>query len=357
MGDTWYTTDIMDAIRECQPMKKISILDVVAKSGLSLATVSKVLNNSPTVRESNRQKVLQAIKELDYRPNPAARSLARGATRLIGLTLPGLNDTFYDNIVQSINKSLEDAGYMLALSVYSQPVAKPDNGGSFLFQEDRVDGIIVVSPLDENPYLLELKRKKIPFVVIDNQIDHSNAFSVNVDNYAGGYEAARHLIGLGHTRISYVGGSERYNSARERRRGFESAMSEAGLVPLMVTNAKFNIRSGFDTAKQWIRSGAVPTAVFAGEDGLALGVMQAFQDEGYRVPKDVSIVGYDDQTFSQFIHPRLTTIRQPMELIGEHAVRLLLQMIQGTGKRQYSVLLKPELIVRESTSSAFDKPQ
>ncbi|ULL17516.1 LacI family transcriptional regulator [Paenibacillus sp. H1-7] len=333
-------------------MKKISILDVVAKSGLSLATVSKVLNNSPTVRESNRQKVLQAIKELDYRPNPAARSLARGATRLIGLTLPGLNDTFYDNIVQSVNRHLEENGYVLALSVFSQvQAAESDANSSFLFQEDRVDGVIVISPLDENPYLLELKRKRIPYVVVDNQVDPLNALTVNVDNYAGGYEATKHLLDLGHTRISYVGGSERYLSARERRRGFESAMRDAGLTPVAVTNTEFNIRSGFDAAKAWIRSDKVPTAVFAGEDGLALGVTQAFQDEGYRVPDEVSIVGFDDQTFSQYIHPRLTTIRQPMEQIGEHAVRLLLQMIQGTAKRQSSVMLKPELIVRESTSS------
>lgn len=336
-------------------MKKISILDVVAKSGLSLATVSKVLNNAPTVRESNRQKVLQAIKELDYRPNPAARSLARGATKLIGLTLPGLNDTFYDNIVQSVNKSLEANGYVLALSVFSHVQAsEPDAGSNFLFQEDRVDGIIVISPLDENPYLLELKRKKIPFVVIDNQIDPSNVLSVNVDNFTGGYEATRHLLELGHTRISYVGGSENYKSARDRRKGFETALEEAGRIPVAVTNTSFSIRSGFDAAKAWIRSGSIPTAVFAGEDGLALGVMQAFQDEGYRIPKDVSIVGYDDQTFSQQIHPRLTTIRQPMEQMGEHAVRLLLQMIQGAAKRQASVLLKPELMVRES-STEYDE--
>ncbi|KEQ23550.1 LacI family DNA-binding transcriptional regulator [Paenibacillus tyrfis] len=329
-------------------MKKVSIWDVVKKSGLSLVTVSKVLNNSPTVRESNRQKVLQAIQELDYRPNAAARNLARGSTGLIGLTLITLQDSVFDGIVHAVNEALEENGYFLALNVCSSPDGglKPTN---FLFQEDRVDGIIVLSPMEEEQYVLELKRKKIPFVIIDNQIEKTNATTVNVDNYTGGYEATKHLIGLGHTRIAHVSGPELFLSARERRRGFEAAMAEAGLTPLAVACTEFNIRSGFDVAKEWLRSGNVPTAVFAGEDGLALGVMDAFRDEGYRIPRDISIVGYDDQVFAADIHPRLTTVRQPMEQMGQQAVRLLLKLIDGSMKRNTSVCLKPELIVREST--------
>ncbi|NQX67304.1 LacI family DNA-binding transcriptional regulator [Paenibacillus alba] len=336
-------------------MKKVSILDVVEKSGVSLVTVSRVLNNVGTVRESNRQKVLQAIKDLDYRPNSAARSLARGSTGLIGLTLETLKDTVFDGIVHTVNQSLEESGYFLALSIFSRTEGDPDQKTNFLFQEDRVDGIIVLSLLDEENYVMELKRKKIPFVIIDNHVANSRALTVNVDNYIGGLEATKHLIELGHTRIAHVSGPDHFLSVRERKRGYEKALSDAGLSPLIVTHTEsFGIRSGFDVAKAWMQSGIIPTAVFAGDDGLALGVMEAFQSEGYKIPDDLSVIGYDDQVFAAEIHPRLTTIRQPMEQMGQHAVRLLLKLIQGS-KRNTSVVLQPELIVRESTAICLKK--
>lgn len=330
-------------------MKKISILDVVAKSGVSLVTVSKVLNHSATVRESNRLKVLQAIKELDYRPNSAARSLARGKTGLIGLTLDSLQDTVFDGIVQSVNESLEEQGYLLALSVASPSKGEANQQDNFLFQEDRVDGIIVLSPQNEKNYVLELKRKKIPFVIIDNHLEATSALTVNVDNYKGGYEATKHLLGLGHIRIAHVTGPIHFLSVRERKRGFEAALNEAGLSPLIVSNTDFSIRNGFTIAKEWLSGGTIPTAVFAGDDGLALGVMKAFQSEGYNIPRDVSVIGFDDQVFASEIHPLLTTVRQPMVEMGQQAVRLLLRLIQGF-KRNTSVLLQPNLIIRESTT-------
>ncbi|MGO4180330.1 LacI family DNA-binding transcriptional regulator [Paenibacillus sp. TAF43_2] len=326
-------------------MKKLSILDVVAKSGVSLATVSKVLNNAPTVRESNRQKVLQAIKELDYRPNSAARSLARGSTGVIGLMLVTLQDTVFDGIVQSVNEYLEDQGYFLALSVYNPEKYDSEH---ILFQEDRVDGIIVLSPLNEKHYVSELRKKGIPFVIIDNHIEQTKALTVNVDNFKGGYEATKHLLELGHTLIGHLTGPEHFLSVRQRKQGFERALKEAGVQPLILTHTRFGIRNGFEVARQWISSGQIPTAVFAGDDGLAFGLMEALKSEGYRIPEDISIIGYDDQGFANEIHPRLTTIRQPMEEMGKQAARQLLNLIRGS-KHNSSILLQPDLIVREST--------
>jgi len=330
-------------------MKKVSILDVVAKSGVSLATVSKVLNNVPSVRESNRQKVLQAIKDLDYRPNSAARSLARGSTGVIGLTLITLQDTVFETIVQSVNECLEEQGYFLALSIFNPTKKEASGQNNILFQEDRVDGIIVLSPLNEENYVTELKRKGIPFVIIDNHVENSRALTVNVDNTKGGYDAARHLLELGHTRIAHISGPEHFLSVRQRRQGYEQALREAGLEPHVISYTTFGIRRGFEVAKEWIAQGIIPSAVFAGDDGLALGVMEAFQSEGYRVPEDISVIGYDDQSFASEIHPRLTTVRQPGEQLGQQAARLLLKLIQGS-KRNTSIVLQPELVVRESTA-------
>ncbi|ARF67932.1 LacI family transcriptional regulator [Paenibacillus larvae subsp. pulvifaciens] len=328
---------------------KINILDVAKKAGVSVVTVSRVLNNTPSVREKNRQKVLRAIKELDYRPNSAARSLARGKTGVIGLTLTTLQDSVFDGIVKSVNEELEGHGYFLALSIHSDLNNDPPKENNFLFQEDRVDGIIALSPMDEEHDVLELKRKKIPFVLLDNQNEDLNASMVNVDNDLGGRLATKHLIELGHRKIAHISGQELFMSTKERRKGYLNTMVEAGLEPWVTPSREFNMREGFRIAKDWIRTGNVPSAVFAADDFLAFGVMEAFRDEGYRIPHDISVIGYDDQSFAEDFHPGLTTIRQPVEQMAQQAVRLLLKIIDGTLKRNTSSKLEPELIIREST--------
>jgi DNA-binding LacI/PurR family transcriptional regulator len=193
---------------------KVSIFDVAKKSGLSVVTVSRVLNKSEKVRDKNRQKVLDAIKELDYHPNAAAQSLARGKTRIIGLIVTTLQDAFFDAVVKEINDLLATQGYFLALSV-SQGLNVED--GHYLMQEDRVDGVILLSPLEEEKYIFELKKRKIPFVLIDNQMQEQAVPSIIVDNFNGGYEATKHLLDLGHTQIAHLCGQEYFLSTKERR--------------------------------------------------------------------------------------------------------------------------------------------
>jgi DNA-binding LacI/PurR family transcriptional regulator len=326
---------------------KVSIFDVAKKSGLSVVTVSRVLNNSISVRQKNRDRVLQAMKELDYQPNAAARSLARGKTGIIGLTLTTLQDSFLDAVVKEINDRLAELGYFLALSISS---GDDDSFGRTLFQEDRVDGVILLSPLRENEYVLELKKKKIPFVMLDNQQRNPSVPSVIVDNFKGGYEAAKHLIGLGHRRIGHIRGPEPFLSSRERERGYLAAMKEAGLKPI-VEQGSFSVSEGYRIAKGWIDSGTLPTAVFAADDFVALGVMDALKNEGISIPSQVSVVGFDDQSLASEFVPALTTVRQPAEEVGRTGVDLLLKTMSGNvGKRNMTVILEPELVVRKSTA-------
>lgn len=328
---------------------KVSIFDVAKRAGLSVVTVSRVLNRVPSVREKNREKVLQAMKELDYQPNAAARSLAMGKTGIIGLTLTTLNDSVFDAIVKEIGDRLAERGYFLALSIAG------DDDEPFhrsLFQEDRVDGVILLSPTREDEYVMELKRKKIPFVLLDNQLRGSPAPSVIVDNFRGGYEAARHLIDLGHTRIAHIAGPDVFLSSTERERGFRAALEKAGLEPFAIERGSFEISSGYAIARRWIEEERLPTAVFAADDHLALGVVDAMKGEGIRVPEELSIVGFDDQVMASQFRPGLTTVRQPAERIGSSGVDLLLKWIDGTSRRNVTVLLEPELIVRESTARA-----
>lgn len=327
---------------------KVSIVDVAKKSGLSVVTVSRVLNGAGTVRETNRQKVLDAIKELDYRPNAAARSLASGKTGIIGLIVTTLQDSFFDAVVKELNEVLALHGYFLAISV-TPGIGSNEN--HYLIQEDRVDGLILLSPVEEDNYIVELKRRGIPYVLIDNQQEGNDAYSVTIDNFKGGYTAASHLLELGHTSIAHLCGQQMFRSTRERRSGFLQALQEKGLEPFEIVDGNFEISMGYDTGRRWLQEGRLPTAVFAGDDNIALGLINALMEAGISVPEQVAIVGYDDHYIASQLRPHLTTLRQPADKIGLAAADMLLRRISGTMKRGASVRIDPELIVRESTAS------
>lgn len=326
---------------------KISIFDVAKKSGLSVVTVSRVLNNSSSVRQKNKEKVLKAMKELNYQPNAAARSLARGKTGIIGLTLTTLDDSFLDAVVKETNERLGEHGYLLALSIAR---SFEDAFRRSLFQEDRVDGVILLSPTDEDEFIMELKNKKIPLVLVDNSKSHPSVCSVIVDNFKGGYEVGKHLIELGHTDIAHIAGPDPFLSSRERERGFLTALEEAGLKPRCIERGTFSMSSGYEIATRWIDAGELPSALFAADDYIALGVIDACLNRGVRIPEQLSIVGFDDQKFASEFRPKLTTVRQPADKIGAAGVELLLEAMNDPAKRQTTVTIEPTLIVRESTA-------
>lgn len=325
---------------------KVSIFDVAKKSGLSVVTVSRVLNGAETVREKNRQKVLDAMKELDYRPNAAARSLASGKTGIIGVIVTTLQDSFFDQVVKELNEVLALHGYFLAISV-TTGIGSGDT--HYLIQEDRVDGLILLSPMEEDNYIVELKRRGIPYVLIDNQKPDNDSFSVTIDNFKGGYMATKHLLEQGHTSIAHLCGEEMFRSTRERRSGFLQALSEQGLEPFEIVTGEFEIAFGYDTCKRWIAANRLPSAVFTGDDNIALGVMNALMEAGISVPGQVMVVGYDDQYIASQLRPQLTTVRQPADQIALAAADMLLKRIDGRMKRGAGQRIDPELILRETT--------
>lgn len=327
---------------------KVSIFDVAKKAGLSVVTVSRVLNNATTVREKNRLKVLQAMKDLDYRPNAAARSLAKGKTGVIGLIITTLQDSFLDSIVQHASRQLKEHGYYLALSVANYPLE--EGYGLELIQEDRVDGVLILSAVYEDMYVMELKKRKIPFVLIDSQSMHPPATSVQVDNYKGGYEATQHLITMGHSRVAHMRGPNFFLSAAERERGYRDAMHEAGLETMVIGTGEFSIPTGYTLMKEWLSEHEIPEALFAADDFMAIGAINALQEAGYRVPEDVSIVGYDDQVLATQLRPYLTTVKQPSERIACGAVDMLIKQINGAYKRQPALKVEPELVVRATSA-------
>jgi DNA-binding LacI/PurR family transcriptional regulator len=325
---------------------KVNIFDVAKRSGLSVVTVSRVLNQASSVRAKNREKVLQAMRELGYHPNASARSLARGKTGIIGLSLTTLDDSFLDAVVKELNDRLAVSGYFLALTISGSTAEAFQRS---LYQEDRVDGVILLSPVDESEYVQELQNKRIPFILIDNSRPYPEVSSVVVDNFKGGYEATKHLIDLGHREIAHIAGPDLFLSSRERERGYLAALAEAGLDPYVVERGSFKIATGYDTALRWIDTGKLPSAVFAADDHIALGVMNACMLRGVRIPEKLSIVGYDDQTFASQFWPPLTTVRQPADRIGEAGAELLLETIKDSAGPKRTVLVEPELVVRETT--------
>ncbi|GGJ05015.1 LacI family DNA-binding transcriptional regulator [Paenibacillus hunanensis] len=326
---------------------KTSIFDVAKRSGLSVVTVSRVLNGAQTVREKNRLKVLEAIRELDYRPSAAARSLARGRTGTIGLIVTTLQDSFFDSVAKEINDLLAAEGYYLAISVSR---GLDHSGQHYMIQEDRLDGLILLSPVEEEDFVRELRARHIPYVLIDNQQPAHNEEAVQIDNYRGGYVAGRHLLEQGHQRIAHLCGEELYRSTVERRRGFVQALQEEGLEPIMIEQGEYSIGFGYATARRWLEADTLPEAIFAGDDYIALGFINALLEAGLSVPRDISVIGYDDQVIAAKLHPLLTTIRQPADEIARAAVQQMLRKINEPDQPVPGVCICPELIIRQSTA-------
>ncbi len=325
---------------------KVTIDDVVKKSGVSYVTVSRVISNSPNVRESNRKKVLDAIEELGYIPSAAARTLATGKTYVIAMFIADLGDDFFDSIIKEVNKQLLSKGYLLTLTVCDSD--NPSINTTFLSQ-NRVDGAILLVPNREKYFIDIFKSKNIPFVVIDNQTMNEDITSVLADNIAGGYMATKHLIDLGHREIGFIGASAGSLSTMERQLGANKALAEASLVPFAIENGDYDQPTGYNAVMHWKAGIGLPSAIFAFDDHIAVGAINAIKDLGLQVPKDISVCGYDDSLLSNHYHPRITSVRQPARELAESAVDKLLALIDGQEVGSFAMRFTPKLMIKEST--------
>lgn len=325
---------------------KVTINDVATKSGLSYVTVSKVISNAPGVRESNRKKVLETIAELGYVPSAAARSLASGKTYAIAMLITDLGDDYFGSIVKEVNKQLMKRGYLLTLSICE----KKDNGlGTAFLSQNRVDGVILVVPNEEKHYIELLKSQRVPFVVMDNQTMNEDITSVLSDNVAGGYLATKHLLDLSHTQIGLIGAAPVGLATLERQMGAIKALGEVSLKPYAIEYGEFNQSTGYNTVMKWHKEMGLPTAIFAFDDNIAIGAINAAKDLGLKVPVDLSVCGYDDSLMANEFTPRVTSIRQPAEEMAENAVSQLIALIDQKNTGCYDMKFKPKLAIKDST--------
>lgn len=324
----------------------VSIKDVVKKSGLSYVTVSRVISNAPNVRETNRKKVLDAIEALGYVPNAAARTLATGKTYAIAMFICDLGDDVLGSIIKVVNEQLIKKGYLLTLSICDD---KDDDFDIAFLSQNRVDGAIVMVPGKERYFIDLLKIQKVPFVVIDNQTMDENINSVLADNVAGGYYATKHLLDLGHTQIGLIGAAPNGLSTLERQMGAIKALSEVSLSPIAIEYGDYDQPTGYNAIMKWHSSTGLPTAVFAFDDHIAIGVINAAKDLGLKVPQDLSVCGYDDSLLSNHYSPTITSVRQPSTEMAVSAVNQLLALIDHKDMGSYAMKFAPKLVIKDST--------
>jgi len=326
--------------------------DVAARCGVSYQTVSRVVNNSPLVAEKTRALVLKAIAELDYRPNLAARRLATRRSSVIGMV--GTKMTYYGpaQVMVSVEETARRKGYNLMFVGVERPGKAQLATAINDLCEHQVHGFLFGVRL--GPSIDSVRRlcRGAPFVALDAG-PADGVPTVAVDQQYGVQLATRHLLDLGHQQIAYIGGQSGWSASKERRKGWAQTLVEADLEPALCVDGDWSPQSGYAAVVQLLDLGTRRfTAIVAANDHMALGTLRALHTKGIRVPEDISVVGYDDLPESGFFEPPLTTVHHDFAGQGERSVEVLLRMINREPAESQLELLRPELVIRESTGDA-----
>jgi DNA-binding LacI/PurR family transcriptional regulator len=332
----------------------VSIKDIARLAGVSHSTVSRALRNSPLIPEPTASRIKQIAADLSYSASAVGRSLVTRKTETIGVVVTSIDDPFNGEVVAGIEEVANGYGYSVILAT-SQADPEREIRVVRSFGERRVDGILVASSRLGANYLTLLSELHVPVVLLNNQHPSDFVYSVSIDNVDGGYQAAQHLIELGHSKIAYIGDQSGLQSDAERRSGFKKALRKAGLaVPAeYLTRGDGRTGGGRSCAQQLLTLPDRPTAIFCYNDMTALGAMEAAAEQNLVVGGDLSIVGFDDLFFASFLQPPLTTIRQPKKELGRRATELLMKLLKG-GQAERTVVMKGELIARGSSTTQGD---
>jgi LacI family transcriptional regulator len=325
--------------------------DVAQLAGVSISTVSHVVNNSRGVSDEARAQVVQAMAQLDYRPNALARSLRRQKTHSLGMIVPDNANPFFAEIARAI----EDRGFAHGYSIIlcnSDGNLQKQAAYVDLLVERRVAGILFVAAGVSTELVDDLQRQRVPLVVIDREVPGVAVDMVQTNHHQGGRLATEHLIALGHRRIGCIPAGSDLSPGAERLAGYRDALAAHGLAEdaALVVPGDFQFASGYRAMGQLLALAERPTAVFAGNDLMAVGAIRAATAAGLRVPEDLSIVGFDDISLASYTNPPLTTIHQPKREIGRLAMEMLLARMNDPDAPPRSVRLETELVVRQSSS-------
>ncbi|MDD5236399.1 MAG: LacI family DNA-binding transcriptional regulator [Candidatus Omnitrophica bacterium] len=325
--------------------QSISINEVAKMAGVSITTVSRVINKFPSVKDKNRQKVLEVIKKLKYNPSPLAQRLATGKTNVISLVMPRYEGIFYSFYALELIKSIGNMCGVLKLDL----LLRLSDSYAALDLRD-IGGLIFADIIGNKAQLQQALEAKIPTVVINNYVQDLEVNCLAVDNLAGAKEATKYLIGLGHRRIAHIAGDLVTQAAAQRLEGYKQALKENKLAvdESYIKITDYSRGKARTAANELLSLDPAPTAIFAASDTMALEVMAVAMEKNKQLPQDLSIVGFDDNPASLYGPLALTTVRQPLIKMGEEAVKRLNALMSGKEKGVVKTLLPAELVIRDS---------
>ncbi|MFL6233289.1 MAG: LacI family DNA-binding transcriptional regulator [Thermoanaerobaculia bacterium] len=330
-----------------------SIKEVALKAGVSIATVSRVINDKGPVAVETRQRILAAIEQLRYVPHGAARSLITNQTDTIGVLLPDLYGEFFSEVIRGIDLAARRSGYHVLISGFHSDRAEIEAVLRAL--RGRVDGLIVLSPDVDAQGLRRNLPETLPVVLLNTRVDGSAFDAINVDNYGGAFAMVRHLASLGHRRIALICGPAENADARARLRGYRDALRAEGIVPspALEIPGDFSEESGHRAGRRLLALEPWPEAVFAANDSMAVGCLFALREAGVEVPGGIALAGFDDIPIARYVTPPLSSVHVPIAELGERAMERLLHAVEHKNaheRRQETVATT--LVVRGSCGGA-----
>jgi len=330
---------------------KLTIRDIAGMAGVSHTTVSRVLNKDPRVHPDTSKRVLQIVEESGYHPDPLAQRFARKRSNLIGLLVSDIGNPFYAELARGIEDRALECGYHV-IFCSTDEIQERSRRYTEVMKGIGVDGLIFASVRLSDPVVEKLIEERLPVVMVNRKLRSEKGDYVVLDNQLGAYQLTRHLIGHGYRKIAIITGPSVFSTGMDRLKGDEQALHEMD-IPLtdrFVFHVPFRRQDGYRAAKTLLTSGDRPEAIFGGNDYIALGVMDAADELGIRIPEDLVLVGFDDTEYARRI--RLTTVSQRKYEMGNLAVRILIDSIENRGNDyHHRIILEPRLIVRQSCGS------
>ena len=329
----------------------VTIRDVARSADVSVATVSRVLNGKGPVHQDTERRIRRVAKRLRYVPHPVARSLITRRTHTIGVLLPDLYGEFFSEVIRGIDLCARRSGYHVVVS--SSHSDRAETEAMIRAMRGRVDGLIVLSP-DARPASLKVNLAEGFPLVLLNTPGRRSVDSLTIDNYGGAFAMVRHLVGLGHRRIAFIRGPDGNSDASERLRGYRDAVRACGVDASDVLEIPGDFRegAGYEACRLIARLRRRPTAIFAANDSMAIGLLYGFREEGIGVPEDYAVTGFDDIPIARYITPPLTSVRVPIAALGERAtLRVLNAVEEGTKHESKQETLPTVLVIRTSCGS------
>ena len=331
-----------------------TIHDIAKKLNLSASTISRSLQDNPVISDATRALVQRTAEEMGYRPNIQAANLRTRRTNTIGVIVPLINRHFFSSVISGIEEIAYSKGFTVTISQSNDKLEKECKIAQTLFA-NRVDGVILSIGMETNTFdhLKLFSERNIPMVFFDRVVDEIDAHKIVVDDFGGGFRATQHLISQGAKTIAHIGGPLHLKIYENRQKGFCDALKEAGLKmnETLIVNNSLSREDGTTAIIKLMQNEIKPDAVFCANDTVALSVIIYLKDNGINVPKDIAVVGFSNEPFSEVVTPSISTVKQPGFLMGQKAAKLIIhQILNDKDNPTYQTIMMPtELIIRDSS--------